>query len=216
VRRAAILIIAALSLIGAESAAALPIVNEQLERLDATQGTVSGMAGPVTTAGTALDGKGYIVRVRGTYSAYDRRLMLGLGPVAVGWHLCGQRERARGQDAEFIWGLPLPASVFCPALPIRHGNLMIDDGSGFAHHDPAATLPEPTELERTNRYDYLVLRTNGDGPISVGLLDSNLTDNVGALRVRVRRLRTISCVSGGWTQFGDAFADEAACLARIP
>ena len=215
-RCAVTLIVSAFALLGAAPAVAQPIVNEQLLRLEATESTVSGMAGPTTSSGTALDGKSYVVRVTGAYGAYDRRLMLERGPFATGWQLCGQRVGARGQDAEFIWGLPVPAGVFCPALPISHGNLVIDAGAGFTDYDPVQTLPEPTNLATSNRYEYLVTPTNGDALISVGLLDSNLTDNVGALRVRVRSLRARNCEAGGWAFFGDAFASEADCLSQVP
>jgi hypothetical protein len=142
--------------------------------------------------------------------------MLGIGAASIGWRLCGDRVGARGQDAEYIWGLPLIVPIFCPALPIAHGNLVIDDGGGFSHHAPATTLPTPASLSPANRYEYLVQRTNGDGPVSVGILDSTISDNRGALHPRVRALRNADCLLGGWTDFGTAFADEADCLAQVP
>ena len=117
-RRSATLIVFASVLFWAASASARPIGNnEQLPSLFADEG-VPGMAGPVSSTGIATDGKAYILRVRGAYGAYDRRLMLGIGPTSVGWRLCGDRVGARGSDAEFIWGLPLIVPIFCPALPI--------------------------------------------------------------------------------------------------
>jgi hypothetical protein len=162
-----------------------------------------------------LEGFAYVVRVRGTYSAFDRRLTLLLGPAASTWHYCGERVGARGQDAEFVWGLPKPNGVFCPALPIRHTNLLIDAGAGFEHLSPVDTLDEPTELRRNNRYEYLVFGENG-GPLRVGLADSSIGDNVGGLRVRVRPLRRSDCVNGGWQDFGDNFADRRDCLDHVP
>ena len=99
---------------------------------------------------------------------------------------------------------------------MQHGNLVIDDGTGFSHHDALQRLAEPTGLSPSNRYEYLVQRTNGDGPISVGILDSTISDNRNALHPRVRALRNADCLLGGWTDFGTAFADEAACLAQVP
>lgn len=114
----------------AAPAAAHPIdARERLPRLHADEGTLPGMAGPVESDGDMLEGYAYVVRVRGAYSAYHRRLMLLR---TTGWHFCGERVGARGQDAEFIWGIPKPNGVFCPSLPIRHHNLLIDAGPGHA------------------------------------------------------------------------------------
>lgn len=214
--RVATLIAVALTLVVAAPAAAQSIdFPEQLPRLYADEGT-PGMAGPVISEGDMLEGFAYVVRVRGTYSAYQRRLMLLQGPLAAGWHFCGDRDGARGQDAEFIWGIPKPNGIFCPALPIRHNNLLIDAGAGFEHLSPIDTLPEPAQIDRDNRYEYLAIRENGDGPLSVGLADSSLGDNLGGLAVRVRPLRFGDCLSGGWRDFGDAFATLEDCLYHVP
>jgi hypothetical protein len=217
VPRVTVLIALAFALLVATPAAAQPIDSpERLPLLRANVGTLPGMAGPVTSEGDMLEGFAYVVRVRGTYSAYARQLMLLQGAAASTWHFCGDRVGARGQDAEFIWGIPKPNGVFCPKLPIRHGNLLLDAGAGFEHLSPVDTLREPQRIRRRNRYEYLVIRENGDGPLSVGVADSSISDNIGSLRVRVRPLRRGDCVRGGWRDFGDAFLDRRDCLDFVP
>lgn len=211
-----VVLLMALCAIVPATAAAQPIDGpEVLPPLFADEGG-PGMAGPVTSVGDMLEGKSYVVRVRGIYSAFDRRLVLLRGSVSLGWHFCGDRVGARTQDAEFVWGIPEPSGVFCPSLPFRHLNLVLDEGAGFAHHSPVATLPRPDGLAPSNRYEYLVTRANGNGPLSVGILDSSISDNVGSLRVRVRPLDEDDCADGGWLDFGDAFVSESGCLAHVP
>jgi hypothetical protein len=216
VLRAGILTALAAAVLAAPPALAQPITSfERLPRLFASAGS-AGMAGPVTSQGEMLEGRSYIVRARGAYGAYQGSLMRIQGPAARGWHFCGQRVGARGQDAEFIWGLPQVDPLSCPNLPIRHRNLLLDSGAGFTWLPPVDTLPEPAFLARSNRYEYLVTRVNGNGPLSAGIRDSYLGDNRGALRLRVRALRTADCTSGRWERFNGAFSDEAECVATAP
>jgi hypothetical protein len=188
--------------------------RERLPRLHADVGTVPGMAGAVTSKGHLEAGHGYVVRVRGSYSAYTRVLMRAQGTHAEGWHFCADRVGARGQDAEFTWVIPKPLGMFCPAFPIRHNLLLIDNGEGFEHLAPIDTLPEPTQLRRSNRYECLVIRKGSDGPLSVGIADSTITDNIGGFRVRP--LRLADCTVGGWMLFNDTFASEEECVAVAP
>lgn len=163
--------------------------NSQKLVLNTYSPGATGMAGPVTTSKALKAGRMYLVTVRGTYSAYLETLMDGKG----GWTVCGDPVLApreskvqgeEGQDAEFIFALPVPPGVHCPNMPFTHPNFVISTSgpSGpFVHVDPIGGAP--TQVDPHHRYVYEIAGTGQ--PASFAILDSNTTDNYGSLIIHV-------------------------------
>jgi hypothetical protein len=162
--------------------------------LDTNEGRADGAAGPVRTERRLRRRARYRVTVQGTFSFYPQAMWLTppAGQAVCGkpessprFTLPGQRTGPVGFDAETMFALPTtPEHCDRLNLPRPWKNFQMATGRRFAHPGSGRR----SKPKRTHRYSY---RVRGLGrPLRLRLVDSEATDNYGALKVTVRRLRS--------------------------
>jgi len=162
--------------------------------LDANERRADGAAGPMHTKRRLRRGARYRVTVQGTLSFYPPAMWMTppTGHVICGtpeplpmFTLPGQVTGPVGFDAEMMYAVPTgPAHCGRLGLPRPWKNFQMAAGRRFAH--PGAG--RRTRPNSAHRYQY---RVRGLGrPLRFRLIDSQATDNYGALKITVRRLRS--------------------------
>jgi hypothetical protein len=166
------------------ASAAMP---ETLELDSYTDPAVSGAYGPVTTTDALVDGEEYVAVVEGTTSHFPpakwsppANQVCGSAETAPMFPSPGRPTSPAGQDAEFVFALPMNAGWTCGVYPEHKTAFQIDTGSGFAHVEPDGAPTSPTT---GHEYTY---RFTGEGtPVSFLMQDGFTGDNNGVLRITV-------------------------------
>lgn len=147
----------------------------------------NGSYGPVTTADALVAGEEYVAVVRGTaaHFAAERweapNKVCGTSESDAIYPSPGRPASQVGQDAEFVFGLPMPADWKCPTgLPEHKGAFEIDAGGGFVHVEADGAPTGPTA---DHVYTY---RFTGQGvPGSFRMRDGYSGDNYGIFKITV-------------------------------
>lgn len=147
----------------------------------------NGSYGPVTTTDSLVAGEEYVAVVRGTAAHFsaskwegpDNKVCGTSEPDAI-YPSPGRPQSQVGQDAEFVFGLPMPAGWQCPAMPEHKSAFEIDTGSGFTHVEPDGNPAAPT-----SDHVYTYRFTGQGGPVSFRMRDGYSGDNYGIFKINV-------------------------------
>ena len=191
--------------------------------LDTYSPASTGYAAGKTTSGPLTNGKFYVAKVEGTYSAWTKWSSGRCGRVeaAPEWRTPGVEDAPVGDDAVFRFAKPKIDKNTCrdENLPRRTGVFRIDVGDGY--YTPWSSVGSPPNPRNSHTYEF-VLAGQGD-PATFNLRDHKTNDNNGRLRISVREAVDSDCNGTKYQYFGTqtgskftpAFASANDCKAAI-
>jgi hypothetical protein len=149
----------------------------------------AGFAGPVTTSGPLTPARYYVAIATGTLSAYSaerwkKSPTCGAAPdPRPMWSSIGVVDAPSGADPETEWSMPR-TTRFCAALPRHYASFVVDWGQGGGFIHPTANGGQQHVPRADHTYTYLLRGTGA--PANFELLDDNVRDDDGMLRIVVR------------------------------
>jgi hypothetical protein len=175
--------------------------------------TVKGKyIGPVATKAKLTRGKPYIATVRGTWSYLDtsKEMLCGAPEPRPIYptRAKGVRNRQAVADAEFYFAQRAPDCADPTKIVERAVRFEIATARLY-NRTPVPLGPPLTAPTPTHAYSYAML---GAGRVArFRIPDTDLFDNYGRLRIRVRAATAQDCATFGFAALG--FADDASCVA---
>jgi len=166
----------------AATAGAAPLATLFADSYDAAN---AGSSAPVSSPFALVTGQHYLVKVRGTFSAWTHWSHRRCGKVepAPIFASPGRPDTPAGFDAEFQFAHPayLPSQCNRSLLPARAVVFQFNSGGGWAHPTPVGG--PPVKPSHKHKYTYDVVGTGV--PISFRIVDWETRDNNGRLKITI-------------------------------